>query len=120
MALPFNRCELCGTVTSSIEVSLTANNIKCAKFTLAVDRVNARELAEEQKQSVDYIPCEKYGNTAEDLAAYAGKGTQLWIRDGELRIDRVPVEKETGIRYVYYTKVIVKSWSLTGKREKEE
>lgn len=121
MALPLNRIELCGNVATDIVKSKTKGGEECVKFSLAVDRPKASDLAEEGRQSADFFPCEIYGSKmVESIIKNVRNGDQLWIIEGVFHRDIVSVDSDTGVRHNIYDKVIIKKWSVvTSDRERE-
>lgn len=60
-----------GRITREVELSTTQNGKMFTKFTLAVQR---------DKENADFINCIAWNKTAEVLATYAGKGSQIGVQ----------------------------------------
>lgn len=60
-----------GRITREVELSTTQNGKMYTKFTLAVQR---------DKETADFINCIAWNKTAEVLATYAGKGSQIGVQ----------------------------------------
>ena len=73
-----NKIILSGRLTRDpdIKYSQGENATAIARFTLAVDRRNKKEGAE---QTADFIPCVAFGKTAEVAEKYCKQGTKLIV-----------------------------------------
>ena len=103
-----NRVILMGRITHDLEVRQTQSGQAVLSFQLAVDR---RVKAGAERQS-DFIRCTAWGQQAEFISRYFGKGRMIGIV-GELR-KREYVNKKTGEKH-YPTEVYVTSVSFTGE-----
>lgn len=79
-----NSVELVGRLTADPEIRYTRDNRAYVRGTLAVDRGISKEDKEVGKQSADFISCIFWNKTAENLAKYMKKGSQIGIT-GKLR-----------------------------------
>lgn len=73
-----NKVILSGRLTRDAEVrySQGENAMAVARFTLAVDRKNKKEGAE---QTADFISCVAFGKTAEVIEKYCKQGTKMYV-----------------------------------------
>lgn len=82
--MKYNQCFLMGRTTSDVTLSKAGKSV-VAKFTLAINR--------DKSETTDFINCESWGKTAENLVKYVKKGNLLfvsgsliqnrWQRDGK-------------------------------------
>ena len=70
-----NKVILMGRLTAEPEIRKTASGVSVLSFTLAVDRRFKKEGA----QSVDFIACVAWRQTAEFIAKYFKKGQRLAV-----------------------------------------
>ncbi len=77
-----NRVDLIGRVVHTPELKEVGDKKVCT-FSVAVDRP-FRSGAEKE---TDFFDCETWGRTAENTAAYVGRGSLVAI-DGSIRIDK--------------------------------
>lgn len=103
-----NNVTLQGRLTKDIDVAKTANGTSTAKFTVANDKPNARDLNAQGKPSANFITCKAYGKTAENLAKWFSKGSEIIVVG---RIDTWVSEKNGEKRYG--TDIIVNDFSFT-------
>ena len=76
----YNKITLVGRLTKDVDVKqVGSKNTTNGKFTIAVNRKFDRE-------KVDFIPCEAWGKTAENIQKFFQKGSVILV-DGELHID---------------------------------
>ena len=104
-----NSCNFLGRLTKDIEVVSASTTV--AKFSLAVDR----KFKKEGQPSADFPRFVAFGKTAEIMAQYLTKGSQIAVTG---RLQTGSYEKE-GQR-VYTTDIIVESFSFAGNSEKQE
>lgn len=79
-----NSVELVGRLVADPELRYTQDNRAYVRVTIAVDRGISKEDKEAGKQSADFISCIFWNKTAENLAKYMKKGSQIGIT-GKLR-----------------------------------
>lgn len=104
-----NTVTLLGRLTKDAELSKTTGGTTVARFTVAIDKRNSRQLKEQGKPSASYIPCKAYGQTAETIARWFGKGSEIGIVG---HLDTWLVETEGGSRR-FGIDVIVDDFSFT-------
>ena len=97
-----NRVVLVGRLTKDPELRYTPNGVAVATFTLAVNRIFANQNGERE---ADFISCQVWRKTAENVANYLRKGSLIGI---EGRIQTRNYENQEGKR-VYITEVIADS-----------
>jgi len=76
--MSLNRITIMGRMTKDAELRRTTAGKAVTSFTLAVDR-------DFEKDKTDFIDCVAWGNTAEFVAKYFGKG-RMAIVSGRLQI----------------------------------
>ena len=112
--MAMNNVALVGRLTKDLELKRTPDGIATTSFTLAVDRTMSKAdrdaAAAAGRPTTDFINCVAWRKTAEILAQYAMKGTQLAI-DG--RIQTRNYTNQTGQK-VYVTEVVVNNAQLLG------
>lgn len=91
-----NRIDLIGRLTRDPELRKTETGHVRADFTIAVNRIGAKE----EQQQADFIPCRVWGSQAENLTHFMGKGNQIAI-EGSLRIDSY-TDKDGNTKYTTY------------------
>ncbi|MCW6681595.1 single-stranded DNA-binding protein [Aerococcaceae bacterium NML160702] len=104
-----NNVSLIGRLTKDVELKYTQSGIATATFNLAVGRKFKNANGEYE---TDFIQCQIWKNGAENLAKYAGKGSQIGV-SGEIRTRNY--DNQQGQR-VYVTEVLVNSFDLLEKR----
>ena len=107
-----NKVILIGRVTKDIELKTTTSGKSVASFTLAVnkERKNA-----DGNYDADFISCVAYGQQAETISKYVGKGDKFGVFG---RINTRNYEKQDGSK-VYITEVIADSFEfLESKKDK--
>lgn len=95
-----NNVQLIGRLTKDVELKQTTSGIEVVQFTLAVNRSYKNPQGE---YDADFIRCVAYRKTAELIARYFQKGSQLGL-DG--RIQTGSYENQQGER-IYTTDIIV-------------
>lgn len=83
-----NKIQIIGNLTREPEMKMTANNVKYARFTLAVNRSFGEE--------TDFINCTAWDKKAELIEKYAKKGNKLGV-SGRLEISKT--EKDGTVTY---------------------
>ena len=98
-----NKVILMGRLTKDPEVrySQGENSLAIARYTLAVDRRQARNSGDEQ--TADFINCVAFGRAGEFAEKYFRKGTKIAVSG---RIQTGSYTNEDGVR-VYTTEVVV-------------
>ncbi|MEG1256640.1 single-stranded DNA-binding protein [Clostridium sp.] len=97
-----NKTMLLGRVTKDIELRFGKDGMAIAKFSVAVNRM--------KKGETDFINCIAFGKTAETIANYMKKGSQIGI---EGHIQTGSYTNKEGNR-VYTTDVIVDRMDFVG------
>ena len=80
--MALNRITIMGRICNDIELRRTASGKAVTSFTLAVDRDFRSDSGEKE---TDFIECVAWGNTAEFVSKYFGKGRTA-IASGRLQI----------------------------------
>lgn len=80
--MALNRITIMGRICNDIELRRTASGKAVTSFTLAVDRDFKSDNGEKE---TDFIECVAWGNTAEFVGKYFGKG-RMAIASGRLQI----------------------------------
>ena len=97
-----NKTMLLGRVTKDIELKFGKDGMAIAKFSVAVNRM--------KKGETDFINCIAFGKTAETIANYIKKGSQIGI---EGHIQTGSYTNKDGHK-VYTTDVIVDRFDFVG------
>lgn len=75
MAVNINKFRIAGTITADLAITTTPSGNKVVNFTLAIN-----EGKDSQGNEITrFIPCEAWNSSAENLAKYMGKGSQLQV-----------------------------------------
>ena len=74
-----NNCQFTGRLTADPELRMSQAGKPFLSFTIAVDRIGKDEQA-------DFIRCKVFGQSAEFMAQYTGKGDVIGVA-GSLKID---------------------------------
>lgn len=111
-----NSVNLVGRLVRDPELRYTNGNNAYVRFTLAVDRRLSKEKRQEAESknqpTADFISCVAWGKTAETIANYLSKGSQVGI-DGKIQTGSY--EKDDGTK-VYTTDVLVTGMTFVGNR----
>ncbi len=89
-----NKCILTGRLTKNPELKTTANGKNKCEFILAVNRPVVRD----GQRECDFLTCEAWGKTAENLVKYQTKGSLIAVI-GSVR--KLEYTKEDGSRGYY-------------------
>ncbi len=81
-----NRVTLAGRLTRGVELKQVPGGQQVAKLGLAINR-RFKTRDGEQREEVVFVDCEAWGNTAETMAKYLGKGSPVFI-EGRLKLDQ--------------------------------
>lgn len=104
-----NQVALTGRLTRDVEVRYTQNDKAVANFTIATNRVAVRD----GEEKTDFINCIVWGNQAENLAKYQGKGSLIGVF-GKLQV-RDFEDSKGNKRYI--TEVVVDSIEYLGTKK---
>ena len=104
-----NRVLLLGRITKDLEIRQSQSGTAVLRFTVAVDRPQKNG-----EKSADFINCIAFGQTAEFISRYFGKGRMIAI---EGNIKTGSYQNKNG-ETVYTTDVIVERTSFTGEQSK--
>lgn len=110
-----NNISLIGRMTKDVDLR-TFGATTVGKFTLAVDKMNKKELEAQGKQTADFINCTAFGKMAEVLSRYSGKGLMLGVVG---RLQPGSYEREDGSK-VYTTDVIINQYDIIEWRKRDE
>ena len=108
-----NNTVLIGRVTKDIELKQTQANKSVTQFVLAVNRQFKKANGERE---ADFINIVAWGKTAELLAQYAHKGSQIGVVG---RIQTRNYENAQGQR-VYITEVIADNFQMLESRSQQQ
>lgn len=103
-----NRVLLLGRITKDLEIRQSQSGTAVLRFTVAVDRPQKNG-----EKSADFINCIAFGQTAEFIGRYFGKGRMIAI---EGNIKTGSYQNKNGDT-VYTTDVIVERTSFTGEQK---
>lgn len=111
-----NSVSLIGRLVRDPELRYAQNGTAMCSFTIAVDRVMSKQRRQEaeanNQPTADFIRCIAFRQTAELIANYHRKGSQIGI---EGRIQTGSYEKEG--RTIYTTDVVVNSLTFIGSSQ---
>lgn len=107
-----NRVELIGRLTKDLEPRQTQSGSTLLRFTLAVNRQKKAE----GQQDADFVSCRAFGKTADNMARYLHKGSQLAV---EGRIETGSYTNQQGQK-VYTTDVICERVEFLDSRESRQ
>jgi len=88
-----NAVQLIGRLTKDPEIRTTQNGIKCATFTLAVDRPRLKD----GNREADFLPCVAWRGTAEFAENWLRKGIKIAVQGS---IQTRSYEKDGAKRFV--------------------
>lgn len=110
-----NSVNLIGRLVREPELKYSQSGMAILKFTVAVDRKLSKDKRDEaqanNQPTADFISCTAFGKTAEVIANYHGKGSQIAV---EGRIQTGSYEKDG--RRIYTTDVLVNSITFVGSK----
>lgn len=104
-----NTVQLIGRLTRDIELKFTSSGLAVGSFNLAVNRNFTNQQGERE---ADFINCVVWRKTAENLANFTRKGSQVGI---EGRIQTRNYENQQRQK-VYVTEVVVDQFHLLDKK----
>lgn len=111
-----NCVSLIGRLVRDPELRYAQNGTAICRFTIAVDRRMSKQKRQEcqanNQQTADFIGCTAFGQTAELIANYHRKGSQIGV---EGRIQTGSYEKEG--RTIYTTDVVVNNLTFIGSSQ---
>lgn len=110
-----NNVSLVGRLTADPELRYTQDNRAYVRANLAVDRGLSKEDKEAGKQSADFISCVFWNTTAENLAKYMKKGSQIAITG---KIQTGSYDGQDG-RKIYTTDVRVNQLTFIESKAKD-
>lgn len=105
-----NKVIIMGNLGRDPELSYTQGGMAICKFSLATSKKNK---AGEEKTS--WHRCTAFGKTAETIAQYVGKGSQLYV-EGELSYGQYEKDGHT----VYTTDIFVNEFTFVGGKKEEQ
>lgn len=105
-----NNVVLVGRLTKDPELRKTKENISVCQFSLAVDRIYAKE----GSQTCDFINCVAWRQSAEFLTQYARKGIPVGV---EGKLQTRSYDGQYG--KVYVTEIMVEHLSIISPRKED-
>ena len=110
-----NSVSLIGRLVRDPELRYAQTGTAMCRFTVAVDRRMSKQRRQEaqanNQPTADFISCTAFGKTAEVIANYHSKGSQIAV---EGRIQTGSYEKDG--RRIYTTDVLVNSITFVGSK----
>ena len=100
-----------GRITRGLEIRYNTNNLAVCRFTLAINRPKQKD----KEDVADFISCVCFGKTAEILAKYQGKGSQIAIAG---RIQTGSYDDKNG-KKVYTTDIVVEEVKFVGTKNSQ-
>ena len=107
-----NNVVLVGRLTKDVELKYTQSGMAVAKFILAVNR----QFKKDGQPDVDFITCTAFGKTAENLANFMRKGSQIGVVGN---IQTGSYDDKDGKR-VYTTDVICNNIQFLESRQEQQ
>ncbi len=104
-----NRAIIMGRITKDLEIRQTPGGMAVLRFTVAVER---RTKGEKQ---TDFISCVAFGQTAENIGKYFGKGRLILI-EGNIKTGSYEKNGQT----VYTTDIVVERFDFTGEKSTQD
>ena len=115
-----NKCCIVGRVTRDLELRHTQSGIANVSFSLAVDKGLSRQKREEfeaqGRPTADFPRIVVWGQMAENLARYCGKGSQIAVVG---RIETGRYEDKDG-KTVYTTDIVAENVEFLSKSTQDE
>ncbi|HFI0464229.1 TPA: single-stranded DNA-binding protein [Streptococcus suis] len=108
-----NNVQLLGRLTRDVDIRQTTGGVAVARFTVAVNRSFKNQQGERE---ADFISCVAFRQTAELIARYFHKGSQIAV-DG--RIQTGSYDNQQGQK-VYTTDVVVNNFYFTESKAQNE
>lgn len=114
-----NSVNLIGRLVRDPELRYSQSGMAILKFTVAADRKLSKDKREEaqanNQPTADFISCTAFGKTAEAIANYHSKGSQIAV---EGRVQTGSYEKDG--RTIYTTDVLVNSITFVGSKSNSD
>ena len=115
-----NKVTLIGRITRDLELRRTQSGIANVSFSLAVDKGLSRQKREEfeaqNRPTADFPRVVVWGQMAENLARYCGKGSQIAVVG---RIETGSYEDKDG-KMVYTTDIVAENVEFLSKSTQDE
>ena len=111
-----NRVILVGRLTRDPMVRKTGSGTSVVSFTLAVDRRKSRN-ADPNQPTADFIPCVAWNQTADLMAQYVHKGSQVGV-EGRIQTRNYDDPNTPG-KKVYVTEVVCDSVTFLDSRSSD-
>lgn len=108
-----NNVVLVGRLTRDVELRYTGSGTAVGNFTIAIDRPFKNASGEKE---TDFINCQAWRKTAENLANYTRKGSLVGVQG---RIQTRNYTKDDGQK-VYVTEVVADNFSLLESKNKND
>lgn len=105
-----NQVNLIGRLTKDIELKKTNSGKSFTRFTLAVNRIVKKE--NQQGPTADFIQCVAWNQTADALANFCSKGSQIGVNGS---IETGSYQNQQG-QTIYTTDVLVNRMDLLDTR----
>lgn len=106
-----NRVILMGRITHDLELRQTQTGNASLSFQIAVDRY----MGQGKDKGTDFIHCTAFGNNAENIHRFFGKGRLILI-EGSLRADGSKYTDRSGVERQSMPSVWIDRFDFTGDR----
>lgn len=113
----FNKVILMGNLTRDPELRHTGANVAVVQIGLAVNERWKNKQTDQWEERVNFIDCEGWGRTAENINQHFDKGKPILI-EGKLRMDQWD-DKQTGQKRSKLKVVIDRFEFVGGQRDAE-
>jgi len=107
-----NKVILCGRMTNKPALRYTVSNIPYARFTLAVNKPRVKD----KEPEADFINCITWHKTAEIIAEYFDKGSQIVVNG---RIQNNSYEDKDGNKR-YTADIVVDEFDFVGTKKENK
>lgn len=105
-----------GRITEDLQLHKTTDGVSVLRFTIAVDKHNAKKLREAGKPSTNFIRCLAWRGTAENIAQFFKKGSGIGITGS---IETGSYKDEDG-KTIYTQDIAVSNFSFPIQEPKRE
>lgn len=105
-----------GRITDNLQLQKTRDGVSVLKFSIAIDKPNAKRLKEQNKPATNFIRCLAWKGTAENICQYFHKGSGIGIT-GSIETSSY---KDNDGKTVYVTEVAVNNFHFPLQEPRQE
>ena len=114
MAANYNKVLLMGNLTRDPETRVLPSNMSVVNFGMAVNDRFKNKQTDQWEERPNFIDCEAFGKTAENIAKFFSKGKPIFI-EGKLRFEQWE-DKQSGAKRSKL-KVVCDTFQFVGGRD---